>query len=455
MCKGISLSILSILSLTFPCQFFTTWKSNQNFAEFGWRDTKHKIQMLLDTSGAPAELWLEAGQYICTMMNHMAYKSLGWRTPYEGLNGETPDISVLLQFEFWEPVYYQKYDAKFPNDPTECVGRFVGVSEDVGHGMTYKILTEKRKIIRRAVARTARIGNELNNARANEQAPELAPKPKPATVDPTDPIDPNVEVDEDDECATFYNSIRQDIRSELTEEDVLNGGGLPTIDVVNLLNRTFISRPDDSGEQYRARILSAQPTGRTDADGVDQVYKFRCKHGEKVWEEVMAYNKMLEWVDKDLQKDDMFAVESIEGYRPLRIKGKDGKMKTVQGQWEVLVEWGSGTRDWQPFNHMWNQDPMPLAVFALKNDLLNLPGWKRCKPYVKNSKKFARMVHQARLKNFRNKPVYKYGYQVPRNHAEAVFIDEKNGNTKWQDAEKLEIGQLKASPCGRCGRCRP
>ena len=53
------------------------------------------------------------------------------------------------------------------------------------------------------------------------------------------------------------------------------------------------------------------------------------------------------------------------------------------------------------------------------------------------------MIHQAKLKSLRNKPVYKFGYQVPRNHAEAVFIDEKNGNTKWQDAEKLEISQLR------------
>ena len=52
------------------------------------------------------------------------------------------------------------------------------------------------------------------------------------------------------------------------------------------------------------------------------------------------------------------------------------------------------------------------------------------------------MVHQRKLKNYRNRPVYKYGYQVPRNHEEAVFIDEKNGNTKWQDSEKLEIQQL-------------
>ena len=52
------------------------------------------------------------------------------------------------------------------------------------------------------------------------------------------------------------------------------------------------------------------------------------------------------------------------------------------------------------------------------------------------------MVNQARLKSLRTKPVYKYGFQVPRNHAEAIRIYEKHGNTKWIDAEKLEIKQL-------------
>ena len=35
-----------------------------------------------------------------------------------------------------------------------------------------------------------------------------------------------------------------------------------------------------------------------------------------------------------------------------------------------------------------------------------------------------------------------FGFLVPRNHDQAVEIDEKNGNTKWQDAEKLELSQL-------------
>ena len=51
------------------------------------------------------------------------------------------------------------------------------------------------------------------------------------------------------------------------------------------------------------------------------------------------------------------------------------------------------------------------------------------------------MVNQAKLKSFQTKPVYKFGYLVPRNHEQAVELDKRNGNTKWQDAEALEISQ--------------
>ena len=41
-----------------------------------------------------------------------------------------------------------------------------------------------------------------------------------------------------------------------------------------------------------------------------------------------------------------------------------------------------------------------------------------------------------------NWPRYQYGFQVPRNHQEAVMIDEREGNWKWQDSEDLELKQL-------------
>jgi len=52
------------------------------------------------------------------------------------------------------------------------------------------------------------------------------------------------------------------------------------------------------------------------------------------------------------------------------------------------------------------------------------------------------MLKQSQLRQRNTSPIWLYGYQVPRNHREAVEIDERNGNTKWQDAEQLEISLL-------------
>ena len=48
------------------------------------------------------------------------------------------------------------------------------------------------------------------------------------------------------------------------------------------------------------------------------------------------------------------------------------------------------------------------------------------------------MTNQAKLRSFRHSPKYKFGYQVPNNHAEAMLLDKKNLNSKWADAEEKE-----------------
>jgi hypothetical protein len=41
------------------------YKGNQNFTKRGWRDTKAKVNNLLNASGAPGNAWLLALGYIC------------------------------------------------------------------------------------------------------------------------------------------------------------------------------------------------------------------------------------------------------------------------------------------------------------------------------------------------------------------------------------------------------
>jgi hypothetical protein len=38
--------------------------------------------------------------------------------------------------------------------------------------------------------------------------------------------------------------------------------------------------------------------------------------------------------------------------------------------------------------------------------------------------------------------MYQYGFLVLHNHAQAMQINQENGNTKWQDLEILELSQI-------------
>ena len=81
-------------------------------------------------------------------MNLTSERSLGWRPPLEVLEGVTKDISILLLFLFWDKVFIkrykdQDYSGQIGSDDYDRIpGRFVGFAWDVGHALTFKVLTD-------------------------------------------------------------------------------------------------------------------------------------------------------------------------------------------------------------------------------------------------------------------------------------------------------------------------
>ena len=119
---------------------------HQNPSERRYNDVKRKLQMTLNSSGAPAHCWLLCLNYVVFIMNRTALQSIGWRTPYEKLTGNTPDISMIYRFCFYDKIYFKRDESRggksFPSQSNELVGRFVGFSEHAGHSMTYIVLAE-------------------------------------------------------------------------------------------------------------------------------------------------------------------------------------------------------------------------------------------------------------------------------------------------------------------------
>ena len=111
-------------------------------------------------------------------------------------------------------------------------------------------------------------------------------------------------------------------------------------------------------------------------------------------------------------------------------------------KWNVLVRWDDGSETWEPLNVMIAQDPVTCASYAKRNDLVELPGWTSLRKYARRAKVLDRQIKQANMKAHRRAPIYKFGVRVPRDHKEAVQLQEQQGHTKWTDAEAIELKQI-------------
>ena len=104
-----------------------------------------------------------------------------------------------------------------------------------------------------------------------------------------------------------------------------------------------------------------------------------------------------------------------------------------------MIEWDTGETTDEALSLIIQDDPITCVDYAKKHGLLNTPGWKHLKKYVKTSKRLLRAAKQFKIRQVRKAIKYQFGYQVPRNYEDALRLDMENGNHKWQDAHDSTI----------------
>ena len=87
---------------------------NQNPAEWQYRTIKSWTNTVMNRSGATANCWLLCMIYVCYILNHIACGALNGSIPLLVLYGITPDISIMLLYTFYQPVFYATHDQHFP-----------------------------------------------------------------------------------------------------------------------------------------------------------------------------------------------------------------------------------------------------------------------------------------------------------------------------------------------------
>ena len=92
---------------------------------------------------------------ICTIyLNHIACVALNCSIPLLVLNGITPDISTMLLYTFYQPVFYATHDQHFPSESEERAPFWVGFGEHCGDAMTHKLLDKITQKIKQRCCKT-------------------------------------------------------------------------------------------------------------------------------------------------------------------------------------------------------------------------------------------------------------------------------------------------------------
>ena len=151
-------------------KFIEPYHPHQNPAERAMAIHKNKIQRLMIDTGCEPEAWFRAACHVADIHNHTAKELLGYRTPTEVRDWHTPDISALIQFQFWDEVYYMEHTNKFPHKgANEGKGHWVGRAIDYGDKLCHYILTDDtHNIIVRSMVRAVR-----NSPRPNHGLPTI------------------------------------------------------------------------------------------------------------------------------------------------------------------------------------------------------------------------------------------------------------------------------------------
>ena len=131
--------------------FIDDWKSeshyqHHNFSEHRYQKVKILTNTIIYRTGAPAYTCLLDLIYVFFLLNHTHASGING-IPTTNYAGSTADISPLLLFRFWKPVYYKVDYSYFPSHSTEKCGCWVGISEHVGHAMIFKVVTNNNQTI--------------------------------------------------------------------------------------------------------------------------------------------------------------------------------------------------------------------------------------------------------------------------------------------------------------------
>jgi Reverse transcriptase (RNA-dependent DNA polymerase) len=421
---------------------------NANRCEDVIRELKRAYRRTMIETNCPQCFWDLCLQYTAAVRSHTALsiRDLEGEVPVTVLTGDTPDISHLVEFGWYEWCWYIS-----PEDVTllrKSLGRYLGPSSDVGDALCARILTAKGTIVVRTSifplsdeeTRSAEVSAQKQSFEESvkvklgkhyvlsKDAPEDEfgeDTPEFQEYDPIMDDEPKVvplqEADEV-ECFDKYISARVcvpqgdkmsfgTVKNRKRDHD---GELLGKSNNNPLLDTSIYEVEFDSGEveAYHANVIAESIYSRVDADGYT-TYMLR---------EIIDHRTSAD----ALKLDDAYYFDKRSGKKKLK--------QTTKG-WDLCVQWNDGSTTWVPLKDIKESHPVEVAEYAVHMKLVSEPAFAWWVPFV--IKKRDRLIKAVQSRYFRKNQ--KFGIELPKTVKRALEIDKETGTTFWADAIKKEM----------------
>jgi hypothetical protein len=224
---------------------------------------------------------------VCFMLNKTFTESIK-STPLRQAHGTDKDVSPMLCFLFYTPVCYLVDETTFPSESKELCGRWVGTSENVGHFMTYKILTDDtRRITHRSNVRLA-ADSYTRNLRLdppNDEPPEV--------IRSLHKSSPALDHGEDFSLHSTEPTSESPSATPASEHPS-NEGDATIVDPQELMGHAFLMDTQEDGQSFCASIVECISEHESNVRRSDDHVKFRTSANEDEYEEIITYNELME-----------------------------------------------------------------------------------------------------------------------------------------------------------------
>ena len=392
------------------------------------------------------------------------------RTGYEIVTGKTPDISELLDFNFWDLVWYWVKEHPGTGDDARQLARWVGIAHRVGTDMCYWLMPVSGiPIADTSVQHVTQ--DDMAKPGIKTQVDEFNAKLEERLDDTKFIISQDkVEMDMDDihddinnNAATYGDGGRTPEDTEEKEPRVEPGDVEPEIydkyigaeiildhdeanesNIVTRQKATVVRRVVDEsgtpvGSAHNNPLLDTREYEIELEDGTtDRI--FANKIAENLWTQCDSEGRQFQIIEgiSDHRKTDR-ALSADDGYT-ISSNGRKVPKQTTVG-WDILVEFKDSTTAWIPLKEVKESNPLEMADYAVANKIAEEPAFAWWVPTVLRKRK--RMINAVKKKYWRT--THKFGIRLPHSVKEALEIDKANGNTYWEDAIKKEMGKAQVS----------